>query len=163
MSDDLQGCKPCDCDVGGAVDGNCDQQTGQCTCRPHITSRKCDQVSQGYFVMSMDWERYEAEKARGIGVTIRRLPSSYTKLIIIIINHGGAGTIFFICRTGSSLPFSLPFPHFPFLSQSPSFRRRPPLPHSLPSHSIPALPSPPFLPLSCTLSPPFLTGSGGTL
>jgi len=69
MSDDLQGCKPCDCDVGGAVNDRCDQRTGQCTCRPNIIGRRCDEVSPGYFVVSLDWERYEAEKARGIGVS----------------------------------------------------------------------------------------------
>jgi len=69
MSDDLQGCKPCDCDMGGAVDDRCDQRTGQCTCRPNIVGRTCDEVSTGYFVVSLDWETYEAEKARGIMVT----------------------------------------------------------------------------------------------
>jgi len=70
MSDDLQGCKPCDCDVGGAVNDRCDQQTGQCTCRPNIVGRRCDEVARRHFVVSLDWERYEAEKARGIGVHV---------------------------------------------------------------------------------------------
>ena len=69
MSEDLQGCKPCDCDIGGAVNDQCDQHTGQCTCRPHIIGRKCDEVTPGYFVVALDWERYEAEKARGIAVS----------------------------------------------------------------------------------------------
>jgi len=73
MSDDLQGCKACDCDIGGAVNEQCHQQTGQCTCRPNIVGRQCDEVSPGHFVVAVDWERYEAEKARGIGVTTAQL------------------------------------------------------------------------------------------
>jgi len=69
MSDDLQGCRACDCDVGGAIDNQCNQQNGQCTCRPNVVGRRCDQTRPGFFVMSLDWERYEAEFARGIGVS----------------------------------------------------------------------------------------------
>jgi len=69
MSDDLQGCKLCDCDIGGAFDNNCDQQTGQCTCRSNVMGRRCEQARPGYFVATLDWERYEAELARGIGVS----------------------------------------------------------------------------------------------
>ncbi len=32
----VNGCKPCDCDVGGSFDNNCDVMTGQCACRPNI-------------------------------------------------------------------------------------------------------------------------------
>ena len=81
MSDDLQGCKPCDCDVGGAVDDRCDQRTGQCTCRPNVIGRRCDDVAPGYFVPALDWERYEAEKARGIGV------SANLPLVIVVVAY----------------------------------------------------------------------------
>jgi methyl-accepting chemotaxis protein len=69
MSDDLQGCKPCDCDVGGAYDNNCNQQTGQCRCRPNLTGRCCNEHVPGTFIVPLDWERYEGEFARGIGNT----------------------------------------------------------------------------------------------
>ena len=36
LSNDINGCKPCDCDVGGSFDNNCDVMTGQCACRPNI-------------------------------------------------------------------------------------------------------------------------------
>ena len=39
LEDEL-GCQPCDCDIGGAHDNNCDIITGQCTCRPNIEGRR---------------------------------------------------------------------------------------------------------------------------
>ena len=106
MSDDLQGCKPCDCDVGGAVDDRCDQRTGQCTCRPNIIGRSCDQVSPGYFVVALDWERYEAEKARGIGVNTsvfnKNLPSAFSVMLDPLL-----GTVFRTTFTKSMTPVFL--------------------------------------------------------
>lgn len=31
LSDSQEGCKPCDCDIGGAYDNMCDVVTGQCS------------------------------------------------------------------------------------------------------------------------------------
>jgi len=59
--DDPEGCKPCECDVGGAYNNDCEQQHGQCSCRPHIVGRKCDTVEPGYFVPGLDYYTYEAE------------------------------------------------------------------------------------------------------
>jgi laminin beta 1 len=36
LSTDALGCRPCDCDPGGAYDNSCDVMTGQCSCRPNI-------------------------------------------------------------------------------------------------------------------------------
>jgi len=69
LGTDVQGCKPCDCDVGGASDVNCDQGSGQCRCRQNLMGRRCDQVQPGHFLSTLDWERYEGEYARGIGVS----------------------------------------------------------------------------------------------
>lgn len=69
LGEDPQGCRPCDCDVGGAYDSSCDQRSGQCNCRPNVEGRRCDHVRPGFFVMPHDWLRYEAEDARGIGVS----------------------------------------------------------------------------------------------
>ncbi|XP_046407142.1 laminin subunit beta-1 isoform X2 [Ischnura elegans] len=65
LSEDRDGCKPCDCDPGGSYDSNCDVITGQCRCRPHVVGRTCNQPEQGYFTGHLDFLLYEAELARG--------------------------------------------------------------------------------------------------
>lgn len=65
LSEDRDGCRPCDCDVGGAYDNNCDVISGQCRCRPHVVGRRCDRPEQGYFAGLMDYLVYEAELGRG--------------------------------------------------------------------------------------------------
>ncbi|XP_026002832.1 laminin subunit beta-1b isoform X2 [Astatotilapia calliptera] len=71
LSNDMDGCRPCDCDQGGAVNNDCDSHTGQCVCREHMFGRRCDQVESGYYFMALDHYIYEAEDAkRGPGVTL---------------------------------------------------------------------------------------------
>ncbi|XP_075820726.1 laminin subunit beta-2 [Microtus pennsylvanicus] len=65
LSHDLLGCRPCDCDVGGALDPQCDEATGQCRCRQHMIGRRCEQVQPGYFRPFLDHLTWEAEDARG--------------------------------------------------------------------------------------------------
>ncbi|XP_076033711.1 laminin subunit beta-1 isoform X3 [Oratosquilla oratoria] len=65
LSDHPDGCQPCNCDRGGAMDNDCDVITGQCKCRPHVTGRRCDQSEEGYYVASLNYLTYEAELARG--------------------------------------------------------------------------------------------------
>ena len=62
---DPNGCKECDCDIGGAYNNTCDIITGQCSCRPHVTGRRCDEVADGYFVGALDFLLFEAETAQG--------------------------------------------------------------------------------------------------
>ena len=69
LSDDPEGCKPCDCDVGGAIDNMCDQQTGQCKCRPNIIGRRCDQPQPGFFIPYLDYYTYEGEFGEGSDVS----------------------------------------------------------------------------------------------
>ncbi|XP_021960938.1 laminin subunit beta-1 isoform X2 [Folsomia candida] len=64
LSDERDGCKPCDCDIGGAYDNFCDVISGQCRCRPHVAGRNCSQPEQGYFAGHLDFKVYEAETAR---------------------------------------------------------------------------------------------------
>ncbi|XP_054168822.1 laminin subunit beta-1-like isoform X2 [Oppia nitens] len=65
LSSDEEGCKACDCDVGGAYDNSCDITTGQCRCRPHVSGRRCDQPEQGFFAPYLDYITHEAELAKG--------------------------------------------------------------------------------------------------
>ncbi|XP_029814187.1 laminin subunit beta-2-like, partial [Manacus vitellinus] len=64
LSHDLQGCRPCDCDVGGARNNLCAMETGQCQCRSHVMGRQCEQVEPGFYRINLDHYTYEAEDAR---------------------------------------------------------------------------------------------------
>uniref|UniRef100_A0A4W6G354 Laminin, beta 2 (laminin S) n=1 Tax=Lates calcarifer TaxID=8187 RepID=A0A4W6G354_LATCA len=64
LSHDLNGCRSCECDIGGALDNHCSMENGQCRCRSHMTGRQCTQVESGYFFMALDHLLYEAELAK---------------------------------------------------------------------------------------------------
>lgn len=61
LSDSQDGCKPCECDVGGAYDNMCDVLTGQCLCRPNLSGRTCSIPEQNFFVGPVDTLVSEAE------------------------------------------------------------------------------------------------------
>ncbi|KAM6937035.1 laminin subunit beta-1-like [Xenentodon cancila] len=75
LSNDIDGCRPCDCDLGGAINNTCDQVSGQCMCKDHMFGRRCDQVESGFYFMSLDHYTYEAEDADfGPGVKLVQRP-----------------------------------------------------------------------------------------
>ncbi|XP_040008988.1 laminin subunit beta-1 isoform X2 [Xiphias gladius] len=65
LSNDLAGCRPCDCDFGGAFNNRCMMENGQCDCRRHLIGRQCSEVQPGYFCAPLDYYKYEAEDASG--------------------------------------------------------------------------------------------------
>ncbi len=68
LSNEAEGCKPCDCDLGGSFDNQCDQLVGLCVCRLNIIGRRCDQPQPGFFTPNLDFYVYEGETADGTGV-----------------------------------------------------------------------------------------------
>uniref|UniRef100_A0A674BY53 Laminin, beta 1a n=1 Tax=Salmo trutta TaxID=8032 RepID=A0A674BY53_SALTR len=70
LSNDMDGCRPCDCDLGGALNNDCSQETGQCACREHMFGRRCDQVESGFYFIALDHYTYEAED----GLTVVQRP-----------------------------------------------------------------------------------------
>ncbi|MEE6481234.1 hypothetical protein FKM82_012797 [Ascaphus truei] len=63
LSNDLDGCRPCDCDRGGSLNNNCSPESGQCLCRPHMIGRQCSQVESGFYFIALDHYTYEAEES----------------------------------------------------------------------------------------------------
>ncbi|MGH0126894.1 UNVERIFIED_CONTAM: hypothetical protein FKN15_034351 [Acipenser sinensis] len=75
LSNDLDGCRSCDCDHGGALNNNCSAATGQCECREHMFGRQCSEVESGFYFIALDHYTYEAEDANfGPGVSIVQRP-----------------------------------------------------------------------------------------
>lgn len=63
LSDDPDGCKPCNCALGGSHDMYCDVNTGQCNCKNDMTGRTCEKPKDGFFCPLLDHFVYEAEDA----------------------------------------------------------------------------------------------------
>ena len=59
--DDIFGCEPCRCSLGGSLHNICDKQTGQCVCRPSIVGRECNQPTAGHYFPSLHHLQYELE------------------------------------------------------------------------------------------------------
>ncbi|TMS16035.1 Laminin subunit beta-1, partial [Larimichthys crocea] len=74
LSNDLVGCRPCDCDFGGAYNNRCMMGNGQCDCRMHLIGRQCSEVQPGYFCAPLDYYKYEAEDATGHSPSDSALP-----------------------------------------------------------------------------------------
>uniref|UniRef100_A0A665WE32 Laminin subunit beta-2-like n=1 Tax=Echeneis naucrates TaxID=173247 RepID=A0A665WE32_ECHNA len=80
LSNDLGGCRPCDCDFGGAFHNRCMMENGQCDCRRHLIGRQCSEVQPGYFCAPLDYYKYEAEDATGHSPGDATLPVSIGSL-----------------------------------------------------------------------------------
>uniref|UniRef100_A0A8C5SFK5 Laminin subunit beta 1 n=1 Tax=Laticauda laticaudata TaxID=8630 RepID=A0A8C5SFK5_LATLA len=111
LSNDMDGCRPCDCDQGGSLNNNCSSESGQCQCRPHLIGRQCQEVEPGYYFISLDHYVYEAEDAKfGPGVSlVERLYSqdrvpSWTGIGFVRVPEG-AYLEFYI----DNIPFSMEY------------------------------------------------------
>ncbi|KAG9269610.1 laminin subunit beta-1 [Astyanax mexicanus] len=74
LSNDLAGCRPCDCDFGGAYSNKCMVENGQCECRSYLIGRQCSEVQPGYFCAALDYYKYEAEGAAAYSPESSNLP-----------------------------------------------------------------------------------------
>uniref|UniRef100_T1L473 Laminin subunit beta-1 n=1 Tax=Tetranychus urticae TaxID=32264 RepID=T1L473_TETUR len=49
------GCRPCNCDPGGSYNLQCNETTGQCPCRPHVTGQRCDIIESEAHHSGISW------------------------------------------------------------------------------------------------------------
>ncbi|XP_053114353.1 laminin subunit beta-4 isoform X2 [Hemicordylus capensis] len=66
LGNNLYGCSPCNCDIGGAHNNLCSPTNGKCECLPNIVGRQCTEPAPGYFFLPMDYYIYEAEDAASL-------------------------------------------------------------------------------------------------
>ncbi|XP_018431604.1 PREDICTED: laminin subunit beta-2 [Nanorana parkeri] len=111
LSNDLHGCRSCDCDVGGAWDNQCSSETGQCRCRNNMVGRQCNMVKSGSYRINLDHYTYEAESAllrQGCSVLERERmvgrPATWTGPGFALVPEGGV-----IEFQISNIPFSMEY------------------------------------------------------
>ncbi|XP_053572558.1 laminin subunit beta-1 [Bombina bombina] len=80
LSNDLDGCRACDCDRGGSLNNNCSPESGQCECRAHMIGRQCNEVESGFYFIVLDHYTYEAEEANfGPDVRLVQRPNPHDR------------------------------------------------------------------------------------
>uniref|UniRef100_A0A4W3H3K6 Laminin, beta 1a n=1 Tax=Callorhinchus milii TaxID=7868 RepID=A0A4W3H3K6_CALMI len=111
LSNDLDGCRPCDCDQGGSYNNDCSAETGQCKCKHHMVGRRCNEVESGFYFIALDHYTYEAEEGNfGPGTTIvqRKYPDdrspTWTGIGFVRVPEG-AYVEFYI----DNLPYSMEY------------------------------------------------------
>ncbi|KAK7883977.1 hypothetical protein WMY93_027100 [Mugilogobius chulae] len=75
LSHDLNGCRSCECDVGGALDNH------------HMIGRQCSQVESGFFFMALDHLLYEAELSR-----LGQMPRDWEEVRVTVVRPGAIPT-----------------------------------------------------------------------
>ena len=51
----------CDCDLGGSKDYICDKDSGECTCRPRVSGRGCNEPLVNHYFPTLFHHMYEME------------------------------------------------------------------------------------------------------
>ena len=122
----IDGCLPCDCDIGGSRDSLCDVTSAQCMCRDHVIGRTCRQPMSraltsiqdpsiaDYFIPTMSHLTFEAEHATTL--------DNYTQVVFLYFCYFLFQSYFASSATSKPKivyglsPFSCPFPLFPIPS-----------------------------------------------
>ena len=60
-ADDENGCQPCNCAPGNSYTNQCDQVTGQCSCKPNTFGRRCNVFEEGFYCPSLDHLIFEGK------------------------------------------------------------------------------------------------------
>ena len=102
---DNGGCVPCGCDLGGASSLVCDKETGECTCLPNFSGRKCDAVAPGYFLPAPAHLLFEAEGGNLTQVDVPGYEGLNTQLAFT-----GEGLV--RVERGDRLELTITVPHF---------------------------------------------------
>ncbi|MXQ85102.1 hypothetical protein E5288_WYG004112 [Bos mutus] len=63
--DSPHACRPCQCSSPGVVDGTCDRDSGQCTCRTGFEGAACDRCAPGYFHFPLCQREYGTPSGQG--------------------------------------------------------------------------------------------------
>ena len=60
-ADDEYGCQPCNCAPGNSYSNQCNQLTGQCSCKPNTYGRRCNVFEEGFYCPSLDHLIFEGD------------------------------------------------------------------------------------------------------
>ena len=71
---------------------NCDKDTGQCQCQPHVVGRRCTGPQAGYYVPISDANQYQ--------------PVDGTCQLDAVVSPG-AGNVFALCSAAESVTFDI--------------------------------------------------------
>ncbi|KAI1733245.1 laminin EGF domain-containing protein [Ditylenchus destructor] len=76
VTDDPNGCKPCECNPGTSYDNHCSMDKGECRCKTGFTGRRCDKPLNDHFCANIDDKTVEAETAtiNGAETVLRETP-----------------------------------------------------------------------------------------
>eukprot|EP00794_Sanderia_malayensis_P015666 gene15666-17246_t len=89
-------CRQCFCNQGGAYNNICNKLSGECSCRPGVSSFSCDRPMPGYFYPDFDFLTLEAESGIGSFETVSNVNGAGSEF---------TGRGFARLTTGSSVTF----------------------------------------------------------